>query len=187
MIEYAALDFLGYQASWWKKVRLFAMRFIGLFATVLFILMTTVWLATMELQVTTTTVVDGGNATITTTSSRLNNPCPKCRYFNCVPFPSQANPWWYCDDCATDSAATLYKTETTTTTTTADGEDDNDDSTNNNTTVVTAYYTRIDLTCPNGQVVPAINVTDRNITDKAVLVDDLPDYCRDYCDTVYAY
>ncbi|KAL7565725.1 hypothetical protein ACA910_005419 [Epithemia clementina (nom. ined.)] len=188
VIEYAALNFLGYKAGLWMKLRTFSLRFVGLFASLIFIVISIAWLATMDVGNPESSTPSSSTTTTTTTS----NPCPNCRYFNCIPFPSRKNPWWYCDDCSTDVSANLFKTETSSVSTTAavngTREDGNSTSTTAaTTTTTTAYYTSLDLTCPNGEVVPGINVTALYISDKSVLVEALPDYCRNYCSDVYSH
>jgi len=139
VIEYTAVNFFGYDATFWTKVRLYTFRFLGLIISVVCIIVTCAWLATFEED---------------------NNPCPNCRYFNCV-----ETPWWHCDDCDFVTAD-LYRTETN-----ADQE---------------GTYTRIDLTCPNGDLVESIDVSASNTTDRDEIRDQLPDYCRDYCPEVFA-
>jgi len=139
IIEVAAVNFFGYDASLWQKARLFTFRFLGLFIAVVCIIITCAWLATFEED---------------------NNPCPNCRYFNCI-----ETRWWYCDDCDLVTAD-LYRTATT----------ENED----------GVYTSIDLTCPNGQVIESIDVSAANISDRLEIRDELPDYCRDNCPEVFS-
>merc|ERR1712226_229805 len=73
IIEYTAVNFIGYEASYWTKVRLLTFRFLGLIICVVCIIVTCAWLAALD---------------------ENKNPCPNCRYFNCV-----ETKWWYCDDC----------------------------------------------------------------------------------------
>ena len=168
VIQYGALNFLGYQAGLWTKLRMISLRFLGMLTSVLFIIITTAWLATMEVG---------------------DNPCVGCRYFNCIPFPPASNdPWWYCDDCFVVSA-NLFRQETRTSNVVALRQKNNNTTSNNNTITetppVSSYYSRIDLTCPDGEIVQGINVTLHQIATKDEMVHRLPDYCRDYCDNVY--
>ena len=88
-----------------------------------------------------------------------STPCSKCRYVSCIPFPPfREEKWWYCDDCAFVTG-TLYK--------------DNDGD---------AMYTTLELTCPN-KAVESIPI---NTTDRQAIIHDLPSYCREWCDEVYA-
>lgn len=80
-IESAVVGFFGYREDLCDKIRTFTIRFFGLIASVVFIMLTTAWLASSEVG---------------------ENPCPNCRYFSCVPFPWWAgdeDKWWHCDDC----------------------------------------------------------------------------------------
>lgn len=95
-------------------------------------------------------------------SDGVTSPCPGCRYVSCVPFPPNAqDKWWYCDDCDVVTAD-LFQA--------GDGS---------------GLYEEIDLNCPNGEVVE-IAILDANITDKEVLRQALPGYCRMHCDEVIA-
>jgi hypothetical protein len=84
-IEYTAVNFFGYDATFWTKARLYAFRFLGLIISVVCIIVTSAWLATFQVG---------------------DNPCPKCRYFNCV-----ETKWWHCNDCDVVTAD-LYRTDT---------------------------------------------------------------------------
>uniref|UniRef100_A0A7S3L8V8 rhomboid protease n=1 Tax=Amphora coffeiformis TaxID=265554 RepID=A0A7S3L8V8_9STRA len=78
-IEAAVIGFFGYKATYCDQIRSFLIRFFGLIASVIFIMLTTAWLASSEPG---------------------ENPCPGCRYFSCVPFPWwSSDKWWQCDDC----------------------------------------------------------------------------------------
>jgi membrane associated rhomboid family serine protease len=78
-IEPIAVGFFGVHASTFSKCRSICIRFFGLIISVVFIMVTTVWLATS----------DAGET-----------PCEGCRYLSCVPFPFwREEKWWYCDDC----------------------------------------------------------------------------------------
>jgi membrane associated rhomboid family serine protease len=87
-IEPIAVGFFGVHASTFSKCRSIFIRFFGLIISVVFIMVTTVWLATSDTGTT---------------------PCSGCRYVSCVPFPFwQEDKWWYCDDCDFVSA-NFYK------------------------------------------------------------------------------
>jgi hypothetical protein len=45
-----------------------------------------------------------------------------------------------------------------------------------------AMYTTLELTCPN-KAVESIPI---NTTDRQAIIHDLPSYCREWCDEVYA-
>jgi membrane associated rhomboid family serine protease len=78
-IEHAAAGFFGYKVGLCSKIRANMIRFFGFIVSIVFIMITTVWLATSDM----------GEA-----------PCPNCRYVSCVPFPWWTeDKWWYCDDC----------------------------------------------------------------------------------------
>jgi hypothetical protein len=84
-----------------------------------------------------------------------DTPCSSCRYVSCVPFPFfREDKWWHCDDCDMVTAE-LYK--------------------------VGAFYTRIELTCPN-QAMEEINVAEDLVTDRDTVRRKLPSYCREYCE-----
>ena len=95
-------------------------------------------------------------------SDGVTSSCHGCRYISCVPFPPNAEEkWWYCDDC--DSVtADLFQS--------MDG---------------TGLYEEIQISCPNGDV-EEIEIADANITDKEVLRQALPGYCRMNCDEVFS-
>lgn len=141
VIEYAALNFLGYNATAWFKLRRFTIRFLGLIVSAILIIITVTCLATLDMS---------------------KNPCPNCRYFNCVPFPSAAHPWWHCDDCAFVSGD-LYHVQG------ANG---------------TSYYSHVALTCPDGKEIQQIDLTYK-VTDEQVVVDQLPTLCREHCKNLY--
>jgi membrane associated rhomboid family serine protease len=95
-IEAAVVGFFGYKASCCDQARSSIIRFFGLIASVVFIMLTTAWLASSEVG---------------------ENPCPNCRYFSCIPFPWWSeDKWWHCDDCdrvtadlyRVDAAPTFY-------------------------------------------------------------------------------
>jgi membrane associated rhomboid family serine protease len=93
---------------------------------------------------------------------RISN-CKGCRYVSCVPFPFWAdsdNKWWYCDDCELVSA---------------DARQDSD----------TGFYNSMDLTCPDGEEV-SIDLTEDRINDQQYLSKRLPNFCRDYCESLFA-
>jgi membrane associated rhomboid family serine protease len=93
---------------------------------------------------------------------RISN-CKGCRYVSCVPFPFWAdsdNKWWYCDDCELVSA---------------DARQDSD----------TGFYNSMELTCPDGEEV-FIDLTDDRINDQQYLSKRLPNFCRDYCESLFA-
>mmetsp|Transcript_24977 Transcript_24977/g.58950 ORF Transcript_24977/g.58950 Transcript_24977/m.58950 type:complete len:580 (-) Transcript_24977:951-2690(-) len=78
--------FFGMEENFFARVKQIATRFLGLIISIILIIITTVIL----LQ------GDGETA-----------PCPNCQWLSCVPFPpwkSQADKWWYCDDCGRVSA-----------------------------------------------------------------------------------
>lgn len=78
-IESAVIGFFGYKATFCDQLRSMLIRFFGLIASVIFIMLTTAWLASSEVG---------------------QNPCPNCRYFSCIPFPWWSDSkWWHCDDC----------------------------------------------------------------------------------------
>ena len=90
-IESAVVGFFGYKATCCDNVRSFLIRFFGLIASVVFIMMSTAWLASSEVG---------------------ENPCPNCRYFSCIPFPWwDEDKWWHCDDCDRVTAD-LYRSGT---------------------------------------------------------------------------
>ena len=78
-IERLAVGFFGLQSQqepWWK---MHLLRFSGLIASILSIVITTVVLVQ---------------------SDGVTSPCHGCRYISCVPFPPNADEkWWECDDC----------------------------------------------------------------------------------------
>jgi len=88
--------------------------------------------------------------------------CSNCRYVSCVPFPFGAeNKWWYCDDC---DFATGNPSKT------SDGK----------------QYDLVELNCPDGEIeeIPVLeNVTDAGL---AAIQKQLPSYCRQFCEDVYA-
>uniref|UniRef100_A0A7S1YHZ9 rhomboid protease n=1 Tax=Grammatophora oceanica TaxID=210454 RepID=A0A7S1YHZ9_9STRA len=87
-------------------------------------------------------------------------PCSGCRYVSCVPFPPWSqDKWWYCDDCNIVTADALRS--------------DNSE-----------VYEFLDLTCPNG-VIERINITDDELSDRNVVRQHLPAYCRSTCESVY--
>jgi len=92
------------------------------------------------------------------------SPCTSCRYASCVPFPpwaDDANKWWYCDDCERVTGSAQRNTQT-------------------------GMYEAIQIACPDGESI-TINLEEDAVTNsKSLLEDDLPHYCRDYCDEVYA-
>jgi membrane associated rhomboid family serine protease len=92
-IEHAAAGFFGYKVGLCAKIRANMIRFFGFIVSIVFIMITTAWLATS----------DAGEV-----------PCPNCRYVSCVPFPWWTeDKWWYCDDCDFVQAI-LYRTENVT-------------------------------------------------------------------------
>lgn len=79
-------SFFGMEKDCFTRVKQIITRFLGLIIGIILIIITTVIL----LQ------GDGETA-----------PCPNCMWLSCVPFPpwkSQADKWWYCDDCGRVSA-----------------------------------------------------------------------------------
>jgi hypothetical protein len=71
--------FFGVELGGWNKVKMIFVRFFGLIFTMVLILVSTIWLATLTPGETF---------------------CSGCRYISCVPFPFfQEEKWWYCDDC----------------------------------------------------------------------------------------
>ena len=135
VIEYTAVNFFGIEPSFWTKVRIYSFRFFGLIVSIVCIVVTCAWLATYEMG---------------------DNPCPNCRYFNCI-----ETSLWHCDDCNVVTAD-LYK---------------NQDASN-------PIYTRVDLLCPN-KVIETINVTENAITERDEIRDELPEYCRSFCAEVF--
>lgn len=78
--------FFGTEESYFVRVKQIATRFFGLIISIILIITTTIIL------------VQGDGETV---------PCPNCKWLSCVPFPpweSQADKWWYCDDCGRVSA-----------------------------------------------------------------------------------
>ena len=95
-------------------------------------------------------------------SDGQTSPCPSCRYVSCVPFPfGTENKWWNCDDCDF-AVADLVKLHAT-----------------------SVNYDRIDLTCPDGEI-EFIVITSEQISDREKIRSNLPKYCRDNCEEVYA-
>jgi membrane associated rhomboid family serine protease len=89
-------------------------------------------------------------------------PCNGCRFISCAPFPFWTeNKWWYCDDCDFVSAD-LYKN--------SDGDN---------------FYDRIEVTCPSGNV-ENIDISEELLSDRVEVRIQLPSYCRQYCDGVFA-
>lgn len=84
-------------------------------------------------------------------------PCYNCKYVSCVPFPFWTeNKWWYCDDCSNSVInATLFKNGT-------------------------EFYSGVELTCPNGDLVLA-DVWGEQQNDRGAIQRQLPAYCRRYC------
>jgi len=83
--------------------------------------------------------------------------CSNCRYFSCVPFPfwvSDSDKWWQCDDCPI-SSATIYNSSSS-----------------------------VDLTCPNGEVVKGIDVSQTDMNNDK-LINELPSLCRSNCDDLF--
>ena len=92
-----------------------------------------------------------------------SSPCSNCRYVSCVPFPfwaAEDRKWWYCDDCDR-----------------VKGDVTQDDE--------TGYYDVLALTCPNGAT-ENIDLTGQNIEDSEWLRNQLPTFCRQNCDSLFA-
>lgn len=78
-IERLAVGFFGLKSNNYSKAWSTFLRFFGLIASVISIMVTTVVLVQ---------------------SDGVTSPCHGCRYISCVPFPPRAeDKWWYCDDC----------------------------------------------------------------------------------------
>ncbi len=78
-IERLAVGFFGLKSDKYSKAWSTFLRFFGLIASVISIMVTTVVLVQ---------------------SDGVTSPCHGCRYISCVPFPPRADEkWWYCDDC----------------------------------------------------------------------------------------
>jgi membrane associated rhomboid family serine protease len=89
--------------------------------------------------------------------------CPGCRYVSCVPFPFWSDyddKWWYCDDCDLVEADARHST-------------------------VTNLYSSMTMTCPDGDS-EFIDLSGSQISDPIFLQKQLPKYCRDYCDHLFA-
>ena len=95
-------------------------------------------------------------------SDGVTSSCHGCRYISCVPFPPNTNEkWWYCDDC--DSVtADLFRSPNG-----------------------SGLYEEIQFSCPNGDS-ENVFIEEANITEKDVLRQALPGYCRLYCDEVFS-
>lgn len=92
-----------------------------------------------------------------------SSPCSNCRYVSCVPFPfwaAEDRKWWYCDDCDR-----------------VKGDVTKDDG--------TGYYDVLTLTCPNGDT-ENIDLTGQNIEDSEWLRNQLPTFCRQNCNSLFA-
>jgi len=93
-------------------------------------------------------------------SDGVRNPCHKCRYISCLPFPFwTSDKWWYCDGCDT-----------------VDGEvfklDVNDK----------LLYTDLDLYCPGRSGAVRIDISGSAYRDVSHVEGALSEYCRRYCD-----
>ena len=92
-----------------------------------------------------------------------SSPCSNCRYVSCVPFPfweARDNKWWYCDDCDRVKGD-VTKTD------------------------ATGYYDVLTLTCPNGAT-ETIDLSGQNISDSEWLRNQLPTFCRQNCESLFA-
>lgn len=90
--------------------------------------------------------------------------CRGCRYVSCVPFPFWADyedKWWYCDDCDLVRADARLNT-------------------------VTNTYMSMNLTCPDGEVIFIDLSSDVTGGDQNFLQKQLPTYCRDNCNSLFA-
>ena len=89
------------------------------------------------------------------------SPCNGCRYISCVPFPPWTDSkWWYCDDCQFVSADATKSTSDA------------------------AYFQMLHLTCPDGAL-EHINITASKISDRNVIQQHLPQFCRQNCQNVF--
>jgi membrane associated rhomboid family serine protease len=78
-IEKLAVGFFGLESQQGPRWKMYLLRFLGLIASILSIMITTVVLVH---------------------SDGVTSPCSGCRYISCVPFPPNADDkWWECDDC----------------------------------------------------------------------------------------
>lgn len=90
--------------------------------------------------------------------------CRGCRYVSCVPFPFWADyedKWWYCDDCDVVRADARLNT-------------------------VTNTYTSMNLTCPDGEIIFIDLSLGSAGGDQSFLQKQLPTYCRDNCNSLFA-
>ncbi|KAL7557480.1 hypothetical protein ACA910_019328 [Epithemia clementina (nom. ined.)] len=86
-MERLSSDFFGMEDTVLTQVKHFVIRFFGLILSLVSISVTLAILLNMD------------------PTSTL---CPDCTWLSCVPFPpweSEANKWWYCDDCNTVTAS----------------------------------------------------------------------------------
>jgi len=86
-------------------------------------------------------------------------PCPNCAFLSCVPMPpweGAGNKWWYCDSCGRVTAEIVDKPSL-----------------------------HLQLDCPDGtNVAIGLDGEDDEI-DRQELIDQLPDYCRQFCPKDY--
>jgi membrane associated rhomboid family serine protease len=97
-------------------------------------------------------------------SDGKRTPCKGCRYVSCVPFPFWAeyeDKWWYCDDC--DNVEVEVRQNT-----------------------MNQVYSSMNMTCPDDEIVLNIDLSVDAISDKAFLQKQLPKYCRENCDGIFA-
>jgi len=95
-------------------------------------------------------------------SSGKSSPCVRCRYISCVPMPpwkDDLEKWWYCDDCGL---------------VTADARKDE----------TTQLFDQLTLNCPDGTPT-VVDLSANPVGDKQYLSNNLPSYCRQYCDNVF--
>jgi len=87
--------------------------------------------------------------------------CDWCEILTCVEFPPKSfadQPWWYCDECQTDSLGHWYPVEDRN----AEGLE---------------LYGRLEITCPSKDVIEVIFDEPTPTIDHLKVID----YCRDLC------
>lgn len=137
IIQRLSSGFFGMEEGWLTHTKQLLMKSCGLILTLVSLIIILVIL-----------LQSGG--------SEQSTPCPGCTWLSCVPFPpweSEANKWWYCDDCGRVTAELVTHNET---------------------------FLTLELDCPNG-LIASIDLPTEPTINRARLQRNLPLYCRQYC------